>query len=176
MKNCPNCNMSLDDSVMFCTGCGYSFSAQQTGYNPNQQQYSQNQQQYGQQGGQYYAPGQPYVDPTDHTAEFDPKDISDNKVIAMLPYLASYIGIIVALIGATQSKYAAFHVRQALKLTVVGTLIGIISALLCWTIIVPFAGVVCSIIILVLKIIAFFQVCGGKAKEPSIISGFNFLK
>lgn len=24
---------------------------------------------------------------TDHTAEFDPTDISDNKVLAMIPYL-----------------------------------------------------------------------------------------
>lgn len=28
---------------------------------------------------------------TDHTAEFDPTDISDNKVLAMIPYLLGVI-------------------------------------------------------------------------------------
>ena len=32
------------------------------------------------------------------------------------------------------------------------------------------------LILFVLKIIAFFQVCGGKAKEPSIIRSLGFLR
>ena len=38
------------------------------------------------------------------------------------------------------------------------------------------AAPICMIIILVLQIIAFFQVCGGKAKEMAIIRSFGFLK
>ena len=118
----------------------------------------------------------PMVEPHDHTAEFDPRDISENKVLAMLPYLMGAIGIIVALLSTRESAYVAFHVRQALKFVVVQTLLGIAAVALAITFIVPIAVVVCNIIIMVLQIIAFFQVCGGKAKEPAIIRDLDFLK
>ena len=38
------------------------------------------------------------------------------------------------------------------------------------------AFAVCAIIIFVLKIIGFFNVCGGKAKELPIVRNFDFLK
>ena len=119
--------------------------------------------------------GAPYVDPKDHTAEFTPQDISEHKVFAMLPYLLGTIGIIIALLAAKDSKYIMFHVREALKLTVCAILVGIVSLLLCWTVIVPMAGGVCAIIILVVKVICFFQICSGKAKEAAIVSSFDFL-
>ena len=119
--------------------------------------------------------GAPYVDPKDHTGEFAPQDISDHKVFAMLPYLLVTVGIIIALLAAKDSPYIMFHVREALKLTVCSILVGIISLLLCWTVIVPIAGAVCAIIILVVKIICFFQICSGKAKEAAIVSSFDFL-
>jgi uncharacterized membrane protein len=113
------------------------------------------------------------INSTDHTAEFDPKDISENKVVAMLPYLASYIGIIVAAIIAKDSPYVAFHIRQALKLAVCEIIccIMFVIPILGWI-----AGGICLAIIGILGIIAFFQVCGGKAKEPAIISNLKFLK
>lgn len=83
-----------------------------------------------------YPPQQAFVpayDPYDHTAEFDPKDISDNKVFAMLCYLMDFIGIIVALLATHSSKYTMFHVRQALKITVV-------SILSVFVLIIPFLG------------------------------------
>ena len=119
-----------------------------------------------------YTPA-PAIDYSDHTAEFDPADISENKVFAMVPYLLGFIGIIIALIASHDSKYVGFHVRQALKLEITLVLSAFFS-------IIPFLGWlatgVCSAIILVLTIIAFFQVCSGKAKEPAIIKGLKFLK
>ena len=110
---------------------------------------------------------------TDHTAEFNAKDISDNKVVAMLPYLLGVVGLIVAILLANTSEYVRFHVRTALKFTVV-------QALLVFVNISPFLGwlvyIVCTIIIVVLKLIAFFQVCKGQAKDPAIISSLGFLK
>lgn len=150
MKICPNCQQQLDDQAMFCHNCGMAFN--------NRQPYA------------------PIVEPHDHTAEFDPRDISDNKVLAMLPYLMGAIGIIVALLAINESRYVAFHVKQALKFIVVQALTGIIGVLLAITFIVPIAAAVCNIIIFVLQIIAFFQVCGGKAKEPAIIRDLGFLK
>lgn len=122
------------------------------------------------QGAYAAAPG---YDPYDHTAEFDPKDISENKVFAMLCYLMDFIGIIVALLATHSSKYTMFHVRQALKITVV-------SILSVFVLIIPFLGWIAfpilQGILWVIKIISFFQICSGKAKEPAIIRSFGFLR
>ena len=157
MFNCPVCGNNLQDGTQQCPVCGTVLS----GYNP-QQQYPQN------------VPVQ-RVDPKDHTAEFDAKDISDNKVMAMAAYILGVFGIIIALLAANASPYAAFHVRQSIKLSVVSTLIGICTMVLFWTIIVPIAGAICLGILFVLRVIMFFQVCGGKAKEVPILSSFKFL-
>lgn len=166
MRICPNCQTQLDDDAMFCTGCGTQFIAandiQQEQVNAYQQEYQNS-----------YTP--PY-DPYDHTAEFDPKDISDNKVMAMLVYLMGWLGIIVALLGSKASPYVAFHIRQALKFTVTSILMMICTVLLCWTLIVPIAAVIMTIVLFVIKIICFFQICSGKAKEPAIIRSLKFMK
>ena len=157
MKICPKCQTQLDDNAMFCTNCGTQFAAPNGQQAPNYNAYQPP-----------YA-GTPTYDPYDHTAEFDPKDISDNKVMSMLVYLMGWIGIIIALLGSHSSPYAAFHVRQALKFTVVNALMLICTLLLFWTFIVPIAYGVMSIVFFVIKIICFFQICSGKAKEPAII-------
>ena len=145
MKTCPHCGNQCDDAVAFCNQCGAPFNA-----------------------GAYQN-----FDPADHTAEFEKADISQNKVLAMLPYLMSWVGIIIALLAVDNSKYVAFHVKQALKLQVV-VIISIVFN------IIPLLGQiaygVCAIIIFVLTIIGFFQVCGGKAKELPIIKGLGFMK
>ena len=165
MKVCPKCGMQLDDNAMFCSKCGTQFSA------PNQQN-QQNQQQ-----APVYAVPAPVYDPYDHTSEFDPQDISDNKVFSMLVYLMGAIGIIIALLAANNSKYAAFHVRQALKFTVVEILMWIAAVVTAWLLFIPvFAAAVMSLVFTVIKIICFFQICSGKAKEPAIIRSLKFLK
>lgn len=146
MKTCPNCNKQHDDEVKFCPDCGSAFDAV------------------------------PVTPSYDHTAEFDPQDVSDNKVIAMLTYLMGVVGIIIALLAANSSKYAGFHVRQALKFTVLNTLLGIIAVVLSWTIIIPILAGVAVVVLFVVKIIAFVQICGGKAIEPAIVRSFTFLK
>lgn len=164
MKTCPNCNTYLDDAAAVCSTCGFQF-------NPGPQQPMPP---YNQQQQQQQVPFTP--DPTDHTAEFSAQDISDNKVIAMIVYLASYIGILLAVIISKESPFVGFHVRQALKIMVTEILLGLAAAILSWTILVPVAALVCICILEVIKIIAFFQVCKGQAKEPAIIKGLSFLK
>ena len=94
----------------------------------------------------------------------------------MLCYLLGSIGVIIALLAANKSDYTAFHVRQALKFTVVNVLLGIVAVVLAITIVVPIAAAICMCIVSVLRIIAFFQICGGKAKEPAIIRNLKFLR
>lgn len=112
----------------------------------------------------------------DHTDEFDPEDISDNKVTAMAAYVLGPLGVIIALLAGQNSPYAEFHMRQGLKFVVVEALIAIITMLLCWTLIVPVAAVIVMVILFVVKIITFFSVCRGKAVEPAIIRSLKFLK
>lgn len=150
MKTCPKCNAEVADDAKVCPACGAELVAKEEVKTDKAE--------------------------FDHTAEFDAKDISDNKVICMLVYLLGLVGVLFAMIAGTKSDYVAFHVRQSLKITVVDILLGIACALLCWTFIVPIAASVCFIIILVLRIIAFFQICKGKACEPAIIRNLKFLK
>ena len=152
MKVCPGCNTTHDDGVAFCTNCGFSFAAQPAS-----------------------APA-PVADPADHTAEYDPADISENKIFAMIPYLVGWIGIVIALLVSNNSKFVSFHVKQALKFAIVESLLGIATALLCWTFIVPIVGAILIVVLTVLELICFFQVCSGKAKEAPIIKDLAFLK
>lgn len=163
MKICPNCGYQLDDSAVFCANCGMQFAQPQPQPQP-----------FGGQNPPQYNPAP--ADPYDHTAEFDPKDISDNKVFAMICYLLGVFGIIIALLASKSSEYTMFHVRQALKINVTTLLMGICTILLCWTLIVPFAAAIMSIVFFVIQIICFFQVASGKAKEPAIIRSLKFLK
>lgn len=78
MKTCPNCHAQLDDNAIFCTACGTQFGAvppQQNAIPPQQNAIPPQQNAVPPQPA--FAPA---YDPYDHTAEFDPKDISDNKV------------------------------------------------------------------------------------------------
>lgn len=167
MKICPNCNCQLDDNAVFCTNCGIPFVAPRTPPAP--------------------VVAAPVVDPYDHTNEFDAKDISDNKVIAMLVYFMGPIGIIIALLAGNTSGYASFHVRQALKFTATEILASI-ALVLCIVInIIPYLGwfvyalvalayVALMGTITVLKFICFFQICKGQAKEAAIIRNLKFMR
>jgi len=145
---CSRCGSEIQEGKSFCGNCGASVN----GNIP------------------------PYVDPYDHTEEFEKSDVSENKVYCMLPYLMGILGSVATVFLAKDSAYAKFHIKESVKLAVVETLLGLISALLCWTIIIPILGGICVIILFVLRIICFFQVCGGKAKEVAIIRSLGFLK
>ena len=179
MKTCTNCGALLKDDAMFCTQCG---AAAQAAAPAPEQQYSNEglDQAYNgnQQYQQYQQPPVQYISPYDHTAEYDPEDISKGKPYCMLVYLCGIIGIIIALLAssAEKSPYINFHVRQQIKFCVIQILSTIVMAILAITIVIPIAGAIWLVILLVLRIIAFFQVCMGKAKEPAIIRAFPFLK
>lgn len=170
MKTCPNCGAQLDDNAMFCTQCGMAQGAdganQQNYYQQNY--YQQNQYQY-----QYQKPVSPY----DHTAEYDPDDISKNKVYCMIIYLCPIVGIIIAFLATINEKspFVTFHIRQGMKLFVIKAILSLAAVLLSWTVVLGIAAGVCIVICMVLQIICFVWVCMGKAKEVPIIRAFNFL-
>ena len=186
MAFCSKCGAQVNDGTTFCPSCGAPIGQQaqqqarpQQAQQPQQQaqqQRQQYQQQAGQQqaGQQQYANPVPAVDPKDHTKDFDKEDISKNKVYAMLAYLFGIFGLIIIMIAAKDSKYAQFHARQAAKLIVLNGLLIIAFAALMITIIVPFVAMIGMIIVAVVQIICFFNVCAGKAKEAPIVSAFKF--
>ena len=108
--------------------------------------------------------------------EYDPADISENKVMAMLPYAVDILGVIVAMLARSDSPYTDFQVRQYLKLLVCKFVVGVISAVLCFTFIVPIAGGICLVILFVIQVICFIRVCLGKAVEAPIVRSLGFLK
>ena len=170
MKNCPNCQAPMKDTATFCTNCGAQIAPDHQ--NAGGQNGS---------GNPYNSPkASPspvaYADPYDHTMEFDNQDISNNKVIAMAPYLLGIIGILIALLAAGSSPYVSFHVRQVVKFEVVSFLMWIAAIVFFWLILPILAAAIMSIVFFVIKIICFFQICSGKAKEPAIIRNLGFLK
>ena len=148
MAFCSNCGKELPEGANVCPGCGTAV------------------------GG---APAVVEAD-WDHTEEFDAQDISDNKVYALSAYLFSFLGILLCHLLAKSSDYAQFHAREALKIDVVTVVVYLLSCLLCWTCIVPVAGIILIVILFVVRIIAFFQVCKGQAKEPWLIRSIKSLQ
>lgn len=194
MKVCPNCKNNIDDASVFCAVCGANVTALQPEPQPTVEYaqpippqgapepsaaYAQQTPPQGQpvppQGVPYYNGAQPQADQFDHTSEFDEKDIADNKLIAMLIYLLGIIGIVVAFLVKKESPYLNFHIRQGIKFVIIETLASLATALLCWTCIAPVVGGVFLTALAVVQIIAFFDVCNGKAKEAPIVRSFKFL-
>lgn len=148
MTYCPNCGADVDAGAVFCPNCGTSLTVA----------------------------AEPVVFSYDHTTEFAQADVSKNKIYAMLVYIMSIAGIIIALLAGKDSPYVQFHVHEAIKLTIVSFLMGFCSVILCWTFIVPALLLPACLFVFVLRIIAFFQVCKGRAVEPVIIRNIKFLK
>ncbi len=167
MKNCPKCNAQLADEAMFCTNCGNSFQ------NMNQQPNNPYNNPQMPQAPVYVQP----VDPFDHTAEFDEKDVHEHKLFAILVYLTSVIGIIIALLAnkTDNSPYLRFHIKQALKIFISETLVGLLTVLLFWTCIAGFVGGIVATIILVVDIICLVKTCQNKSVEAPLICKLKFL-
>ena len=182
MKMCPNFRNQINDEAVYCPICGTGIGAAPQ-YSPQQTPPPAPEYNTGFNQPPVYAPPVPYVDPYDHTEDFDAKDISENKVIAMLVYLMGPLGIVIALLAANGSKYAAFHVKQAMKLTVAEILAVValvIVAYIMWGIhlraLMFFVVAAALIGLAALHLICFLQVCKGKAKEVYIVRSLRFLK
>ncbi len=193
MKVCPNCGAVSEDANAFCINCGFNFSgvapqpAPGPAVPPVNRADAQSEPKAAPQPAPQPAPAQqnsyygatpaaPAVNEYDHTDEFDAEDISKNKIFCMFMYLSGIWGLIIAMLAGSDSPYVAFHVRQLLKIQVVDLLVGLAGGLLVWSFLAPIAALVMSVILMVVKIICFIQVCCGKAIEPAIIRKWGFLK
>lgn len=164
MRTCPNCHCQLDDDALYCPVCGTAVNA----YIPPRPTHTEPKTEE--------TTPIPTVDPYDHTDEYLEEDINGTKLICMLVYLLDFFGVIIGLLAARESEYTAFHIRQSMKFTVLEVLIGLVTGLLCWTVIVPVIAAVAIIVLLVIKFVCFTQVCSGLAREPVLIRSISFLK
>lgn len=166
MAFCKNCGTQLNDDAIFCQVCGTPVERQPAApEQPVPPQYPIPQ----------YQPipqYMPIVDLSDHTADFDAEDISENKVYALAVYLFGPLGIIIGMLAAPNSKCIAFHVKQALKLYIAMVL----SVVLC---IVPILGAIAAavidIILVISLIVCIVNVCKGKVKDAPFIGKIKFL-
>ena len=149
MAFCSNCGKEIPEGATTCPSCGAILG-----------------------GG---VPAAPVIEAWDHTADFDAKDISDYKVYALSAYIFSIFGVMLCHMLAKESPFAQFHAREALKLDVVTLVVYLLSCLLCWTCIAPVAGAILILILAVVRIICFVQVCKGQAKEPWLIRSIGAL-
>ena len=172
MKVCPICHSQVSDESNYCTMCGNRILDENQAA-PYQPPVYQNAYQNPYQQPVY---PQPVYNPYDHTAEYEAADVSQNKLYALLMYLTGLAGVLIALLGAKESAYVQFHLRQNLKFAVVEMLLVLCGVVLGFTVIVPIVAIACLAVVEVIRLISFFQVCGGKAKEPAIIRSLGFLK
>lgn len=182
MKICQNCGAAVEENSLFCTNCGAKIALEDT---PAQEAPAFDRQQEARrsEGASYSSAWQdpsgmgqvPIYNSYDRTAMFDGRDISDNKLFAVLPYLLGVIGLIFAMVAAPKSAYVRFHVKQALKLLIIQNFTVIFSALLFFTILAPLAGGVMMLIIMVSYLVAAIQVCSGKAIVPVVCRNFTSL-
>jgi uncharacterized membrane protein len=128
------------------------------------------------------------TDTADTTAQFDPKDIEQNKVMAVLSYLG--ILLLVPLLAAKGSRFARFHAGQGLNLLIAligwtimhNVLMAILRAILLhgatWRLY-SLIGTILSLVYIVftvLAIIGIINALNGKAKELPLVGRYKLLK
>lgn len=115
------------------------------------------------------------VEGQDYTNQFDPNDIQQNKVMAILAYLG--ILFLVPLLAAPQSPYARFHTNQGLVLFIADIILGIVAGA---CIFIPIAGLIISSLIslgiFVLVILGIVNAASGKCKELPLIGKIRIIK
>ena len=148
MAFCPNCGSQIPEGGDTCPNCGTSFAAVRAAF---------------------------AFDPKDHTAEFEAKDISDNKIFVAAAYLLIPFGLIYALVVSQKSPYTLFHVKQVLKISLCEIpyhlLMGLFFAIWGW--LVPAIG---YIVLIFVRLAFYFQAANGKAKEAAFVSSVKALE
>lgn len=112
MAFCSKCGTQVADGVKFCPSCGNNVAGtsdtQQAGYTQTNNQ-ANNQGNYGHQG--FGSTGPAFMNTADTTAQYNPADIADNKILAIL----SYIGLLwlIPFFAGKHSPFTKYHVKQA---------------------------------------------------------------
>lgn len=114
----------------------------------------------------------------DSTSEFDPNDVQQNKVMAILAYLSWLV--LIPLFAAKESKFARYHCNQGIMLAIAEIIVWVIFGILSM---IPYVGWIfivlnslISLVCLVFAVTGIINAANGKAKELPFIGKFNILK
>ena len=168
MSFCNQCGAQLQDGARFCPACGSPVrsAAQQPYTDP-----------------EYKAPSYPtpqYTAPVRPDAEFDPEDVRQNKVMAILAYFG--ILVLVPVFAAKESKYARFHANQGFVLFICEAAYGVVYSILnsiITAIHIPFLSFVLSLVYVaffVFSILGIIHAAKGESKKLPVIGDFTILK
>lgn len=167
MAFCNNCGNQVNDGTLNCPNCGAPIGDYAKQAAPNN----------GGQSGDFMNSVANFNNTADTTNQYNPQDISNNKVMAILSYIG--ILVLVPIFAAKESPYARYHANQGLTLLLVdiiwSVVSGILSAILPYFIARTISGLG-SLLILILLIIGIVNAAQGKAKELPIIGKIQLLK
>jgi uncharacterized membrane protein len=162
MAKCKKCGAEMDENAKYCPACGAAVESTQDNNKTNEQD-------------KVKAAFDKFNDTTDTTADYDSKDIDDNKVMGVLAYIG--ILFIIPLLAAPNSKFARFHANQGLVLFIADVVLGVAAKLVSF---IPVVGWVISIAVgvvgLAFMILGIVNAANGKAKELPLIGNFKLLK
>jgi len=179
MAFCKNCGTQMDDSTKFCPSCG-------TGTEPTAPQ--QPTQQQTQQPQYQQAPPTPpnnfsdMLNTPDTTSQYDPKDMADNKTMAILSYILFFVPLLMGL--HKTSPFVKFHANQGTVLFIAAALYGVAYGILTAILIfIPIIGWLiimllglASLLFLGLCIMGIINAVNGQAKQLPVIGKFNIIK
>lgn len=192
MAFCGKCGQQVNEGVKFCPACGAPMPVNTAQPQPTPQQSAQQPtaQPTSQPGGaQVEDKFTQFNNTADSTSEFDPKDIEQNKVMAILSYFG--ILVLIPILAAKESKFARFHSNQGaiLCIAMFGWIIAdtILTAILrailwrglgLWSIY-SLCGTILNLVYIVFSILAIIGIINavnGRAKELPIIGKYRLLK
>lgn len=114
----------------------------------------------------------------DTTDQFDPNDIEQNKVMAVLAYLSWLV--IVPLIAAKDSKFARYHCNQGLVLAIAEIIAVVVLGILGKIPVIGWIFSICESLIglvcLIFAILGIVNAAQGRAKELPIVGSFKLIK
>lgn len=160
MSFCRQCGAQMQDGAQFCPSCGTPVA------NAAPQPQPAFQAQHGPAGAE----------------DFDPQDVAQNKVMAILSYFG--ILVLVPVFAAKESKYARFHANQGLALficeagysVVYGIIRNVLNAVSYHLSFITSILSLVYVAFFVLWIIGVVNAASGKAKKLPVIGDFQILK
>ncbi len=161
MALCKKCGAEVPEGANVCPACGEPASVSAQAQNI----------------------AQDFTNTADFTAECDPSDIEQNKVMGVLAYIG--ILFLIPLLAAPNSKFARFHANQGLVLFLANIALGIVFGILMvifafipivGLIINSILGLAISAICLVFMILGIVNAATGKAKELPLIGKIHIIK
>lgn len=173
MAFCSKCGAALEEGSKFCPACGEAVKMS-------------TEEKVSNAASDFADKVSKLNDTADTTAEFDQKDISDNKAMAILSYLS--LLVLIPIFAAKNSKFARFHANQGLVLLIAEAAYGVASSILIalftfifWRIYAVAVLIstilrIVNVLFLVLAILGIVNAAQGKAKELPIIGKIKILK